>query len=260
MQMADDDVTPDDVLLIDTADRVRVLTLNRPRARNALSAQLRGLLVAALSAADSDPEVDVVILTGADPAFCAGVDLKELGSSEQLPDLSSPWPDMATPVIGAINGVAVTGGLELALWCDILIASERAKFADTHARVGLLPSWGMSVRLPQAVGWGMARRMSITGDYLSAAEALRVGLVTEVVAHDAVLEAAKAVAASIVANNHEAVQALLASYHRIDHAQTDEGLAIEAHSAAQWKSEHASGATIAANRQAVLERGRNQIR
>ncbi len=119
--------------------------------------------------------------------FCAGLDLKELGDSSELPDISPQWPPMTKPVIGAINGAAVTGGLELALYCDILIASEQARFADTHARVGLLPTWGLSVRLPQKVGVGMARRMSLTGDYLSAADALRAGLVTEVVPHDQLL-------------------------------------------------------------------------
>ena len=125
----------------------------------------------------------MVIFTGTDPVFCAGLDLKELGDTTELPDISPKWPPMNKPVIGAINGAAVTGGLELALYCDILIASDRARFADTHARVGLLPTWGLSVRLPQKVGVGMARRMSMTGDYLSAADALRAGLVTEVVAH-----------------------------------------------------------------------------
>ncbi|MUM36228.1 enoyl-CoA hydratase-related protein, partial [Mycolicibacterium sp. CBMA 361] len=119
---------------------------------------------------------------------------------------------------------AVTGGLELALYCDILIASENAKFADTHARVGLLPTWGLSVRLPQKAGLGLARRMSMTGDYLSAAEALRAGLVTEVVPHDELLPAARKIAASIVGNNQKAVRALLDSYHRIDGSQTDAGL------------------------------------
>ena len=128
---------------------------------------------------------------------------------------------MAKPVIGAINGAAVTGGLELALYCDILIASEQARFADTHARVGLLPTWGLSVRLPQKVGVGLARRMSLTGDYLSAADALRAGLVTEVVPHDELLPTARRIAASIVGNNQKAVRALLASYHRIDGEQTD---------------------------------------
>src|SRR6267142_1540538 len=169
-------MTDDDVLLIDTRDRVRKLTLNRPQARNALSSALRTQFFGALRDAEADDAVDVVIVTGADPVFCAG--------------------------------------LELALYCDILIASEQARFADTHARVGLLPTWGLSVRLPQKVGVGMARRMSLTGDYLSAADALRAGLVTEVVAHDRLLPTARRVAASIVGNNQNAVRALLASYHR----------------------------------------------
>jgi enoyl-CoA hydratase len=249
----------DDILLIDTQDRVRTLTLNRPKSRNALSADLRKRFFGALGDAESDNDVDVVIVTGTDPVFCAGLDLKELGDTTQLPDISPQWPPMATPVIGAINGAAVTGGLEIALYCDILIASEEARFADTHARVGLLPTWGLSVRLPQKVGTGLARRMSLTGDYLSAAEALRAGLVTEVVPHEELLPAARRVAASIVGNNQNAVRALLASYHRIDAAQTDAGLWIEAMSAKQWM-DSATGDDIAANRDAVLQRGRAQVR
>jgi enoyl-CoA hydratase len=252
-------MTDDDVLLIETEDRVRTLTLNRPKARNALSSALRTQFFAALRDAEAEDDVDVVILTGADPVFCAGLDLKELGDSTDLPDISPQWPAMTKPVIGAINGAAVTGGLEFALYCDILIASEQARFADTHARVGLLPTWGLSVRLPQKVGLGLARRMSLTGDYLSAADALRAGLVTEVVPHDELLPTARRVAASIVGNNQNAVRALLASYHRIDDAATTEGLAIEAESAAQWMSS-ASGDDIAANRDAVLQRGRAQVR
>jgi enoyl-CoA hydratase len=254
---------PDDVLLIETADRIRTLTLNRPQVRNALSTELRDQLFPALREADADGDVDVVILTGTDPAFCAGIDLKEIAGgleSGGIPDLSPAWPPMTKPVIGAINGVAVTGGFELALCCDILIASENARFADTHARVGLLPSWGMSVRLPQAVGRGLAYRMSLTGDYLGAYDALRVGLVTEVVLHDELLDAARAVAASIVGNNRDAVRALLASYRRIDDAQTHASFRIEQLSAAEWIRSNASSAEIAANRDAVIERGRLQIR
>ncbi|UNB50309.1 enoyl-CoA hydratase [Mycolicibacterium sp. YH-1] len=249
----------DPVLLIDTTDRVRTLTLNRPQSRNALSRDLRTAFFAALRDAEADDDVDVVILTGADPVFCAGLDLKELGDSTELPDISPKWPAMRKPVIGAINGAAVTGGLEFALYCDILIASEKASFADTHARVGLLPTWGLSVRLPQKVGVGMARRMSLTGDYLSADDALRAGLVTQVVSHDDLLPTARAVAASIVGNNQRAVRALLESYHRIDEQQTSAGLWIEAQSATQWMRE-TSGDDIAASRSAVMERGRNQAR
>src|ERR1700754_1089386 len=234
-------MTNDDVLLIETEDRVRTLTLNRPQSRNALSAELRKRFFTALRDAEPDDDVDVVIVTGADPVFCAGLDLKELGDSTQLPDISPQWPPMTKPVIGAINGAAVTGGLEIALYCDILIASEQARFADTHARVGLLPTWGLSVRLPQKVGVGLARRMSLTGDYLSAQDALRAGLVTEVVPHDQLLPAARKVADSIVGNNQDAVRALLSSYHRIDDSITGEGLWLEATAGGAFRT---SGAAI----------------
>src|ERR1700759_4010996 len=240
-----------DILLIETDERVRVLTLNRPQSRNALSSALRKQFFAALRDAEADDAVDVVTLTGADPVFGAGLDLKELGDTTELPDISPKWPPMTKPVIGAINGAAVTGGLELALHCDILIASEQARFADTHARVGLLPTWGLSVRLPQKVGVGMARRMSLTGDYLSAQDALRAGLVTEVVPHDQLLPAARKVADSIVGNNQDAVRALLSSYHRIDDAQTSAGLWLEATAARAFRT---SGDDIA------LKRGRAQVR
>lgn len=234
----------DDILLIDTDERVRTLTLNRPQSRNALSAALRDRFFAALADAEADDDIDVVILTGADPVFCAGLDLKELAGQTALPDISPRWPAMTKPV-------------KLALYCDILIASEHARFADTHARVGLLPTWGLSVRLPQKVGIGLARRMSLTGYYLSATDALRAGLVTEVVAHDQLLPTARRVAASIVGNNQNAVRALLASYHRIDESQTAAGLWLEACAAKQFRT---SGDTIAANREAVLQRGRAQVR
>src|ERR1700754_1786708 len=229
------------VLLVETTDRVRILTLNRPQSRNALSRELRGRFFGALRDAEADDSVDVVIFTGTDPVFCAGLDLKELGDTTELPDISPQWPPMAKPVIGAINGAAVTGGLELALYCDVLIASEHARFADTHARVGLLPTWGLSVRLPQKVGVGLARRMSLTGDYLSAQDALRAGLVTEVVTHDQLLPAARAVAASIVGNNAGAVRALLSSYPRIDDSITGEGLWLEATAGGAFRT---SGAAI----------------
>ncbi len=258
VMMTSPDTQPD-ILLTDTADRVRTITLNRPESRTALSSALRSRFFTALREAETDDGVDVVIVTGADPVFCAGLDLKELGNTTELPDISPKWPPMTKPVIGAINGAAVTGGLELALYCDILIASDRARFADTHARVGLLPTWGLSVRLPQKVGIGMARRMSLTGDYLSAGDALRTGLVTEVVPHDQLIPAARAVAASIVGNNQKAVRALLASYNRIDADVTSSGLWLEAEAARAWMRS-ATGDDIAASRASVIERGRAQAR
>ena len=156
--------------------------MNRPEARNALSPTLIGSLYAGLREADDDPSVRAVVLTGADPAFCAGVDLKEaqrLGSVyfEQFQNQSCirQTGEMRTPIIGAINGAVFTGGLEMALGCDFLIASERAVFADTHARVGILPGGGMTARLPHVVGAAMARRLSMTGEVVDAARAERIG-------------------------------------------------------------------------------------
>lgn len=163
-------------LVVERAGGVATVTLNRPGARNALSAALVLGLRDALAELDADEEVGAVVLTGSDPAFCAGLDLKELGSTGANLDLGRnpdgvppgyPWAPLSTPLIGAVNGVAITGGLELALHCDLLIASDRAAFADTHARVGLVPGWGASVLLPAAVGARVARQMSLTGDFLS---------------------------------------------------------------------------------------------
>jgi enoyl-CoA hydratase len=182
--------------LVLTADHaaVRVLTLNRPEARNALGRELIEALYFALDDADADEVVRAVVLTGTDPAFCAGVDLKQaqaLGMEYferfQTHNCITKTGQMKTPIIGAINGATFTGGLEMALGCDFLIASERAIFADTHARVGILPGGGMTARLPQVVGAAMARRLSMTGEVLDAARAERLGLVTEVVPHESLL-------------------------------------------------------------------------
>jgi enoyl-CoA hydratase len=179
-----------DVLLQEDTEGVRVLTLNRPGARNALSTELAASLHAALTAVEAEEEVRVLVLTGADPAFCAGIDLKEAARDGDeyfrragTADCIAQVGRMAKPVIGAINGATFTGGLELALGCDFLIASERAIFADTHARVGILPRGGMTARLPLVVGGAWARRMSLTGQVIDAAAAERIGLVTEVVPH-----------------------------------------------------------------------------
>ncbi|WP_135453347.1 enoyl-CoA hydratase [Mycobacterium sp. DL99] len=189
-----------------TADHgaVRVLTLNRPQSRNALGRELIEALYTALGDADTDETVRAIVLTGTDPAFCAGVDLKEaqtLGmeyfAKFQSHNCITKTGELHTPIIGAINGATFTGGLEMALGCDFLIASERAVFADTHARVGILPGGGMTARLPHVVGAAMARRLSMTGEVVDAARAERLGLVTEVVAHERLLDRALEVAGQI---------------------------------------------------------------
>src|SRR5579862_3057845 len=142
------------ILLVDTDGPVAVVTLNRPEARNALNPELIAAVKGAVADLDARDDVSAIVLTGADPAFCAGVDLKQLASAPPTPgplphESFEPLPPHQTPVIGAINGATVTGGLELALACDFLVASERATFADTHARVGVMPGGGMTLRLPQ---------------------------------------------------------------------------------------------------------------
>src|SRR5687767_9402453 len=205
------------VLLTDVADGVAVLTLNRPERRNALNGELTRALREGMAAADDDDAVAVIVLTGADPAFCAGVDLTDLGGGgggrsargRFTPGSASepgrPWARTAKPVIGAVNGPAVTGGFELALQCDFLIASERAAFGDTHARVGLLPGWGLSVLLPQAIGVRRAKEMSLTGNFMDADEALNFGLVNRVVPHADLLPVTHAVAVDIAGNDQVAV-------------------------------------------------------
>lgn len=196
-------MTEDTVLRADRG-AVRVLTLNRPESRNALNRNLIRALYVALKEADADAAVRAVVLTGADPAFCAGVDLKEAARDglkyfAEFKDGSciAAVAEMTTPIVGAINGATFTGGLEIALGCDFLIASERAVFADTHARVGILPGGGMTARLPHVVGAAMARRLSMTGEVVDAARAERIGLVTEVLPHERLLERAVELATSI---------------------------------------------------------------
>jgi enoyl-CoA hydratase len=258
-----------DSLLVDVKDRVALLTLNRPAARNALSSELLNALPEAIVAADADDDVDVIVLTGADPAFCAGLDLRELGSTgnnirggpSSDKDWGTPWPDVTTPVIGAINGAAVTGGFEIALNCDFLIASERAKFGDTHARVGLLPGWGLSVLLPQAVGVRRAREMSLTGNFMDAHEALQFGLVNRVVAHDELLPVTLSIAADIAGNDPKPVRALLVEYREISGSIYDEGLRIEAKKARAWNQERGGfdPAEVEKRRAAIIERGRKMV-
>lgn len=254
-----------DVLLYEVTDRVATLTMNRPGARNALNADLRRALPAALRRAEDDEGVDVVILTGADPAFCAGLDLKELGSSERRPAadgdpvVNRPFPAMTKPVIGAVNGVAVTGGFELALSCSFLVASERARFADTHARVGVMPGWGLTVLLPQAVGVRKARELSLTGNYLSAEEALAFGLVNHVVAHDELLPTCRRLAADIAGNDQDGVRQMLATYEEVTATTVAAGWEVEARVAAAWQQRTFDPAEVERRRQAIIERGRSQV-
>lgn len=253
------------VLRTDIADGIAVVTLDRPERRNALNRELTAALRDAMASADADDAVSVIVLTGADPAFCAGVDLKELssGSRQFIPGTAAapgrPWARTVKPVIGAVNGAAITGGFELALQCDFLVASERAVFADTHARVGILPGWGLTVLLPQAVGVRRAKELSLTGNFLPATEALAWGLVNHVVPHEELLPFARKLAADIAGYDQEPVRAILDEYERTTSTTVAEGLRIEAEVAAEWNARPSAAGGVATRRDAIIERGRRQI-
>jgi enoyl-CoA hydratase len=254
----------DDVLLAQTDGSLRTLTLNRPAARNALSSELIGRLAAGLAEAEADEGVAAVILTGSDPAFCAGLDLREVGAGRIDLDLvldpaRSPWwllGAMRTPVIGAVNGPAITGGLELALQCSFLVASDRAVFGDTHARVGVHPGGGLTGLLPQAVGLRRAREMSFTGNLLSAGEAHRLGLVNHLVPHDQVLTVARRFAADIAAADQPTVRALNETYRDVAALSLGEGLELERRRFAAWGL---PAAEVERRRSGVSDRGRSQL-
>jgi enoyl-CoA hydratase len=186
---------------------VLVLTLSRPDKRNALSASLLTELAEQLRAWLGDAATRAVVLTGTDPAFCAGVDLDGIAAGVRFPGEAMRLLRTApVPVVAAVNGPAITGGLELALACDFRIGSERARFADTHARMGVTPGWGMTARLPQAVGQAWARQMSLTGSFVDAETALRIGLLNELVSHDRLLDRAVELAGLIARTNPDAAR------------------------------------------------------
>lgn len=238
-----------------------VVMLDRPQRRNALTAELMTALAATMAGLDADDSVGAIVLTGRDPAFCAGLDLAELSSTAanlRVDESGRPWPPLRTPVIGAVNGPAVTGGLELVLHCDFAIASERATFADTHTRIGVMPGWGLSVLLPQAVGLRRARQMSFTGNYVTAARALEWGLVNQVVPHERLLAEAVALARDIASNDRRAVRTLRALYDDNAADTTAAGLAREYRLAREWRDEAFSPEVARDRRADIIERGRSQ--
>ena len=262
-------LTGDDVVLLDISDRIATITLNRPDARNALSSEVLRKMPEAMRIAEADDDVDVLILTGTDPAFTAGLDLKELGSTGgnlgsgsradgnlNTAEVRGPFPRLTKPLIGAINGVAVTGGFELALNCDFLVASEHAKFGDTHARVGVMPGWGLTVLLPQAIGIRRAREMSFTGNFMSADEALQFGLVNHVVPHDELIDFTRRLATDIVGNEQDGVRQIRATYDAI--ATNDHDWETESRDGRAWRRSQFSPEKVAERRERIQSRGKNQ--
>ena len=251
------------VVLIDRKGAVASITLNRPEAMNALSAELRDATTRAFLELAEDEAVRVVILTGAGRAFCAGLDLKELGSAERpayefaggaLIEAVRRFPG---PVIAAVNGFAITGGFELALACDFIVASSEARFADTHARVGILPGWGLSQKLPRLIGIGRAKELAFTGNFMLAEQAEAWGLVNRVTAPDLLLPTCRQLAEDMLSCD----PASLRGYKKL----IDDGFAQSYGDALAFETkvsaEHARNVppdAIASRREDIQKRGRSQ--
>ena len=218
-------------LLVEDADGVRTVTFNRPQAKNALTVAMRHEFCETLDAADRDSAVKAVIVTGTDPVFTAGVDYKEVAPAfDPLQRRFSVNPGralraMRTPVVCAVNGACVSGGLEVALSASFVVASDRARFADTHARLNVVPAWGLTALLPQAIGLRMAREMSITGNFVDATEAARIGLVNHVVPHAELMAFTRNLVGEIV--DSPAVADVLALYEEGQDLGLSAALAVE---------------------------------
>lgn len=264
------------VVLVDVDERVATITLHRPEVRNAINGALGVALARAVGECDASGDVDVMILTGTDPAFCAGADLSEIGAPRPAPEpapdddpyrrdevgkfaFRGPFPPRTKLLVGAINGPAITGGFELALNCDLLVASDRARFADTHARVGVMPGWGLTVLLAEAVGLRRARELSVTGNFCSAEQALTWGLVNHVVPHAELLPFTRTLALAAVHNDTAGVCRMLATYQQIAASIYDRGWAIEDDVNRQWWASTFDPSEMARRRAEVITRGRQQV-
>jgi enoyl-CoA hydratase len=238
---------PTELLLVDDDDGLRTITINRPEVKNALTAAMRTRLCELLEEADADPATRAVVVTAVDPVFSAGVDFREVaaGTAGSARNPGRELRAMTTPVLCAVNGACVTGGLEIALSCTFVVASERARFADTHARLDVVAGWGLTAMLPRAVGVRKAAEMSITGNFVDAEEALRLGLVNHVVPHDDLLPFTRALAHDIAPTG--AVAEVLDVYRRGDGLPIADALALEAeHNAGRRFDPAAFGAKGAA--------------
>lgn len=229
-------MSDEQLVLQERRGAVSILTINRPDKRNALNGPLRCALLGALDAAARDSTVRVVVLTGAgDKAFVAGADIAEFEGRTPVdqfrvmkqPTIFEAVERLSKPVIAAINGFCLGGGMELALACDIRIASSSARFGQPEVNLGIIPGGGGTQRLPRVVGLGAACRMILTGDMIDAAEALRLRLVEEVVAADALLDRAVAIAETIAAKSPVAVSAAKEATRAALSLPLEEGLKLE---------------------------------
>jgi enoyl-CoA hydratase len=245
------------VILVEKEGETAIVTLNRPNAMNALSRELREAIAETFEKLEADPEIRVAILTGAGKAFCAGRDGGGVNATVNDKDPVTSIGKFSGPVIGAINGVAITGGFELALACDVLVCSSNARFADTHARVGILPGWGLSQKLSRAIGIYRAKELSLTGNFLSAEQANEWGLINRVVAPEELMGTCKQLATDMLS----VVPECLSGYK----ALIDQGFGEAFGEALKTERKTSSAANksvgadaIAERRKGIQERGKQQ--
>ena len=224
-----------ETLLIETRGRVRIMTLHRPEALNALNHQLTSELTLALKAADSDDGIGAIVLTGHGKAFAAGADIKEM-APKSFADvygedfITATWEELTRtrkPVIAAVNGFALGGGCEMAMMCDIAFASETAKFGQPEIKLGVIPGSGGSQRLTRAVGKALAMDLILTGRMMDAAEALRAGLVARVYPAETLLDEAVAAATTIAGYGLLSVIAAMVATIRAFESSLSEGVRFE---------------------------------
>ncbi len=256
------------VLLVEKKDGIATITLNRPERMNALSNELSVAISETFESLGNDDSIGVAILTGSGRAFCAGLDLKELSEGKNIlekpveeleteDDMPAMFQRFGRPVIGAVNGVAITGGFELALACDIIIASTQARFADTHARVGIMPGAGLSQKLSRLIGIYRAKEVSLTGNFVDAEKALSWGLVNRVVSPEELLPVCRSLAKDILNSPPDMVRKYKNLIDDGFSKTFGDGIAVER----EAFIEHIRSVTaelIAKRREGIVERGHKQ--
>ncbi|MGD9704575.1 MAG: enoyl-CoA hydratase-related protein [Acidimicrobiia bacterium] len=244
------------VLVERPGDGIALVTLNRPAARNAVNVELAAALVDAMR---SCQDARCIVITGNDPAFCAGLDLRNLGTDKlaDLPPFIHAVATSTAPVIAAVNGPAVTGGFEVALACDFIVASERARFADTHVRVGVYPG-PVLVELPRRIGMARAREMSMTGNFVDAATALQIGLANHVVPHGELLAHTLGLAAAIAEQDPAMIATMRRDWDEIGGLPVRDAHRRHHEIAVEFGFAGVGSDTLRSNMQAVVARAHEQ--
>ena len=224
----------DETILTETRGRVRLITLNRPKALNAINARLTAEVIAAVRAADADPGIGCIVLTGSERAFAAGADIKEMQHLSYAEvygrDRFSDWDAfnaVRTPIIAAVAGYALGGGCELAMMCDFILAADTAQFGQPEIKLGVMPGMGGSQRLARYVGKAKAMEMCLTGRMMDAAEAERCGLVSRIVPAADLVEDAMRTGAAIAGMSKPAAMMTKEAVNRAFETTLAEGLRFE---------------------------------